>query len=94
MKIFVLILSVLSITSCGKLDDLAHGGKTVMKVEPAQEEAYSYQLSSKGCSTGTHEFQSFLAACQGLRDDDLNNNCALEEREELFINSECQGAFI
>lgn len=94
MKIFVLILSVLSITSCGKLDDLAHGGKTVMKVEPAQEEAYSYELSTKGCSTGTHEFQSFTEACEGLRDNDLNNFCALAEREELFINSECAGSFI
>lgn len=93
MKLLILILLSLTFISCGKLDELAHGGKTTYKVEPAKEEPYSYELLGESCHTGEHEFNSFQAACQGLRDHQLNNNCAEAEREELFLNSDCQGNF-
>ena len=94
MKLLTLFMISLTFASCGKLDDLAHGGKTIYKVEAAEEEPYSYQLIGKSCHTGEHEFTSFSAVCQGLRDNELNNDCAQEEREELFLNSECAGNFI
>lgn len=93
MKILTLILISLTFISCGKVDDLVHGGKTTLKVEPAKEEPYSYELIGKSCHTGEHEFGTFQAVCQGLRDNNLNQGCAEGEREDLFINSECEGSF-
>lgn len=94
MKILILIMISLTFISCGKIDELAHGGKTVYKLEPVEAEPYSYELLGKSCGTGEHEFYTFADVCQALTDNNLNNNCAESEREELFVNSECPGSFI
>lgn len=67
--------------------------QTVYKTEPAVAEAFSYELRTRSCSTGKHSFGTFEAACDALKDDALNKDCAEEKREELFTNSACPGDF-
>lgn len=92
----IILLSIMLI-SCGSPTDYIKDPRgeapTVYKVIPAEAEGYSYELRSTSCSTGKHSFGSFEKACEGLVDDDLNNQCAFEKREELFVNSECPGNF-
>ena len=100
MKKLSLIIALSFLVSCGKApSDIwpdQNQDKTVYKTEPATAEAYSYELLSRSCetgSTGKHSFASFEQACDGLVDDALNKECALDEREELFVNSQCPGVF-
>lgn len=82
--------------SCGNPTDLLpnpEGNQTIYKTEPAQAEAYSYELRTLSCSTGKHSFETFEAVCGALKDHELNKECALEKREDLFINSQCPGNF-
>lgn len=94
MKILTLIILAICVSSCGKIDDLVHGSKTTFQLEPAQEELYSYQIIGQGCHTGEHEFETFDQVCEALRDNSLNRECAVQEREDLFFTSECSGSFI
>jgi hypothetical protein len=96
MKILLLILSLSTLVSCGNPSEIwpdPSANKTVYKVEPAEAEAYSYELRTDSCSTGKHSFGSFDNACKALNDNELNKECALSEREELFNNSQCVGNF-
>lgn len=80
--------------SCGKEGALIPTKKeTIYKVEPAQEEKFSYEFTKKDCSTGVQSFNTFLLACKGLQNSILNNECAEEKREELFVSAECPGSF-
>lgn len=82
MKILIL-LSLVFTVSCGK---------KVKVVKPATPEAYHYNFSLKGCSTGEHNYFTLNEACEALLKDDLNNGCAKDERIKLF-NSSCEGQF-
>ena len=94
MKYFLIILTFLSLFSCGNPKKaLGLEPKKIQKIEPAGPEEYSYQLHDGGCSTGEHSFTTFDQACNALKDDELNRQCAYEQREELFINAECAGDF-
>lgn len=63
------------------------------RVEPALNEAYSYEFTTLKCTTGEQSFNTFLKACNGLKDDEKNNSCAEAKREQLFISEECPGSF-
>jgi hypothetical protein len=56
-------------------------------------ESYSYELSESvngvGCTTGKQTFSSRRELCEGLKNDGLNQNCALSSRQELFENYSC-----
>ena len=96
MRILLIILSLCTLVSCGDTSKIwpdPGANKTVYKVEPAQVEAYTYELRTRSCSTGKHSFASFQTACDALLDHELNNQCAVDKREELFINSQCPGNF-
>jgi hypothetical protein len=92
-KIFFLLV-IINLISCGKDSPLTPGrSETIYKVEPAQAEDYSYEFTKRDCTTGVQAFQTLIQACDGLRNNDLNNECAKEKREELFVNSKCSGDF-
>ena len=81
--------------SCGNAEKyLNANSKTVYKLEQADAEQYTYELIGQSCSTGEHSFSTFAAVCSALTDDSLNNECARDERELLFSNSECGGQFL
>lgn len=52
----------------------------------------TYRYVENGCDTGTHTFHSFESYCEGLRDNDLNQNCAWNLRARRF-ESVCTGSF-
>jgi hypothetical protein len=94
MKNLLLLITVFIFISCGQAQQLVDGEQTtIYKVSPAEAENYSYELRARSCSTGKHESESFTGICESLLDHSLNKECALEEREELFVNSECAGNF-
>ncbi|MEQ1875946.1 MAG: hypothetical protein ABL958_04820 [Bdellovibrionia bacterium] len=54
-----------------------------------------YLFSVNGCSTGAHAFAAtnendmLRMYCKGLRDDELNQNCAKNQREEAYAENKC-----
>lgn len=94
MKLFFILSLFLVVTSCGKPENLwPMKTKAAQNIEPANPEQYSYELKANSCTTGKHEFESFTLACEALKNHELNNDCALAKREELFVNAECFGDF-
>lgn len=86
MKLYITILLLIMIGSCGK-------EKTIRKFKSeAMPEAYSYFFSEDDCDTGEQIFYRLEDACRGVLDNELNNFCALEERLELYSSS-CEGLF-
>lgn len=80
--------------SCGKDGSFVPTQQeTIYKVEPAKQEGYSYEFTKRKCTTGKQEFETFIKACNGLKNESLNNECAAESREELFETSQCPGNF-
>ena len=67
-------------------------GKTTTLVNPAKPELYTYELYGENCSTGYHEYYYLNDVCDSLLHDEINNNCAIEERTKLY-NSHCKGQF-
>lgn len=62
-------------------------------VEDAIVESYSYEFLSSSCSTGKISAPTFDEICAQLKNDSINENCAAQEREELFISASCSGVF-
>ncbi len=94
-KVLIKLMILLSFISCGK-NALIQGETktiTVYSVEEAAPEDYTYELMTDDCTTGPQAFKTFINACKGLTNHELNNQCALEERQELFENEECPGEF-
>ena len=56
------------------------------------EQAFSYELSVNGCTTGKKVFSDLDSYCQGLQNNSANNNCAQPSRENLFYQK-CSGSF-
>ena len=91
--ICIFFLSIL-LTSCGQNSyNWPYGGTKIQSVKPAVDEAYTYEFSGKKCTTGPQSASTFDKICEFLKDDQLNEGCAPEKREELFINAECPGSF-
>ena len=86
---------VFIIVSCGRAPGFVTQREeaAILQIDPAQAENYSYEFSTTKCSTGIHGFDTFTKACEALKDHTLNNECAENQREELFISEQCPGEF-
>lgn len=95
MKYLLILFFSFSIVSCGKqIESLIPTVETqAIQVESAVAEKYSYEFRTKSCSTGNHKASTFIEICISLKNHSLNNECADEEREVLFLNSECPGNY-
>ena len=94
MNYFFLILTLMTFISCGKIEGIANSVSSISpKARPVEIEPFSYQLHGSSCTTGEHEFISFVSTCEALKDNELNQDCALEQRRDLFESSECTGDF-
>ena len=90
MNKLLLILSFTLFISCGKtLENLRENSVSVQKVDPVDEEKFSYELDGIACSTGKHKFAKHEQACTALK----NDYCAQDEREDLFLSEQCSGLF-
>jgi hypothetical protein len=84
-KIMSIILMSSLLMSCGKKEDN----------ESESNISLQYELSSNGCSTGTHVFTGSnqqatqLKVCNALYDDKTNNYCAWNLRS-MKIKTECE----
>ena len=92
MKKLVLIIFL---ASCGRAPGFMTQREeaALLNVDPAQAENYSYEFSTTKCSTGVHSFDTFANACEALKNHELNNSCAEDLREELFVSELCPGEF-
>ena len=77
MKIILITIS-LFLAACGDTKDLN------------KAESYKYNYESNGCKTGEKSFSSKEDYCEGLKNDESNNNCAKDIRYEKF-QAECPG---
>ena len=95
IRIYSIIFACIFLISCGKdISYWPYGEVQVQSVKPAVNEAYNYEFSGIKCTTGPQKASSFDKICEILKDDQLNDGCASDKREELFINAECPGSFI
>lgn len=94
-KLLILSLISLMAISCGKNANNIWPTTTEQEAyaDPAIASYYEYSFSTSKCNTGNQTAPTFAEICAQLKDNSLNNNCALEEREELFISAECEGVF-
>jgi hypothetical protein len=76
MKI-LLAFPVLFFTACGILSSDDDGPS-------AKSEAWEYEFSENGCSTGKVTGSTTAQQCEALKDDALNNYCAKSTRETVF----------
>lgn len=93
MRYIILATILFSFISCGKVEGFGIERQLVTNVEPAEIEPFSYHIVGDNCTTGEHIFQSFARTCEALKNNDLNQNCAIDQREDLFVFSECDGEF-
>jgi hypothetical protein len=95
MRILTSLLLILSFVSCGKqLESLIPEQETQeLQVDSAVSEKYSYEFRTRNCSTGNHKGSTLVNICISLKDNELNKDCAHDEREVLFENSSCPGIF-
>ena len=89
MKILIFLSVLFVFVSCGKDSNIIPKKQIVQKIEPAEEEEFSYEMTGINCTTGEHFFGSHKEACDGLLDDSLNNNCAENKRMQLYENEQC-----
>lgn len=88
IKLLIMILSMTTLGSCGKSKSGTATSATNENLKSEQLVSYSYQFKINNCDTQEHTFDSKEKYCHGLEDQDLNNGCALAQREALF-NKEC-----
>jgi len=69
------------------------GGKPESRMRDVEEKKIdlSYELEGKDkagqeCTTGSMTFQTKRELCIALQDEELNNNCAVDQRKAKFIN--------
>lgn len=83
MRVLFLLLVHLFVSSCGK---------NKFKIYPIGPAQFVYEINENSCTTGKHEFFYLIQMCDNLLDNSINNNCALEERRDVF-NESCDGDF-
>jgi hypothetical protein len=95
MRTLIYLLFLLSFVSCGKeISSLIPEQKAQdIQVDSAVSEKYSYEFRTRSCSTGSHQGSTLVDICLTLKNNDLNEDCAHDEREVLFENSSCPGIF-
>lgn len=57
---------------------------------PGTPPGYGYQFDGAGCSTGPQRYPTMDRYCEGLRNENRNNRCALNSRYDAFRNN-CPG---
>jgi len=94
-KLIILALLSSVLASCGKNANNIWPTTTEQEAfaDPAVATLYEYSFSKNSCQTGNQSASTFVEICKTLKDNSLNNNCAIEERENLFISAECEGIF-
>jgi len=92
-KIIFTASILLTLVSCGAEKKLFAQEKQEVTIAPAVSETYTYEFNHNKCKTGEQSFSTLEAACDGLKDIELNNGCAEDLREELFVGSQCPGDF-
>lgn len=80
MKLLMMILTF-TLISCGKTKT------TKIFKTNALPEAYSYSFYEDNCETGEHKFYRLAEACEALLNEELNNFCAFEDRENLYLST-------
>lgn len=56
----------------------------VQSVTPAESELYSYEFSTRNCTTGKKEFSTLQDACKALLNEEFNNHCQKNQRYHLY----------
>jgi hypothetical protein len=76
----------LFISACGKSSGGGGGGTSAPNnpTTSTKTESLSYEFEFNGCKTGRHQFSSTEELCTGLRNDTLNNSCAIDLRADFF----------
>lgn len=95
MKALTVTLFSLFFISCGQQVNPFDGSFQTQSIESesAVTEQYHYELTEVDCTTGEQSKATFNEICVALKDDNINNQCAKEDREILFNNSRCEGTF-
>lgn len=76
--------------SCGKDAQLpGQRSEKIVYTAPAEHEPYSYEFVTKTCTTGIKTYSTFIKACEGLMNEKVNNDCAFEQRSDLYTKSGC-----
>ncbi len=83
-RILLFISATVVLNACS----LSNTVDSLTKTQSANNLTYSF--SDGGCSTGEHTFYSKEQLCDGLKNDALNNFCALSLRQSKF-RTDCQG---
>ena len=93
-KLFMLSIFSILMVSCGKNSSVwpTHDVEAA-SVEPATSEEFTYQFSGFRCNTGAQSSATFSGICEVLKDDELNQSCADDKREDLFLSANCVGSF-
>ncbi len=78
MKILLIAAPVLFLSACGILS--SDDGPS------AKSEAWEYEYSENGCSTGKVTGSTKTQQCEALKDDARNNYCAKATREDIYKN--------
>lgn len=88
-KVIFLALVMIAASACSKKS--SHSNTNTVQTLQTEKlkvvESYSYTLESNGCSTETQVFSTLEEMCKGLQNNTLNNNCALELREDFFAKN-------
>ena len=79
-----LICFIFSVSACS----LSNTVDSLTKAQSTNNLTYSF--TDGGCSTGEHTFYSNEQLCQGLKNDALNNYCAVSLRQSKF-RTDCPG---
>jgi hypothetical protein len=79
MKAVLVLASALALSACY----LEVAGHKVLGGDN-KSTSINYELTENGCATGKHEFSSHDDYCAGLKNDSLNNFCAIGMRYEKF----------
>jgi hypothetical protein len=57
-----------------------------------KKETYDYNFTENNCPTNDHQFSSKDEYCKALRNEALNNFCALDQRRQRY-QADCGGDF-
>jgi len=92
-RILSTLIIILNLTSC---DSSSSNNKSTSN---NSETFYGSYEAKASCTTGRHTFtaksenQILTAFCESLKNDSVNNNCAWDQRKNLFESVQCPGHF-
>ena len=98
VKVVIIPLFLFLLVSCGKefnsiVPNFPEASASEVESTNAISEQYSYEFHEKSCYTGNHKSATFKGICSALSNHNLNENCASNKRESLFLSSSCPGVF-